>query len=174
MQNLKKNFSKIYDQNIDKIYRFVFLKVDSKETAEDLTSETFLRAFEAFKEKNENKEGEQIKNPKAFLYQIARNLVIDYYRQKDKIQAVSAENTALSDPRQDLQELSNQNFELERVRTAISQLNEEYQNAIIWYYLEEMPIKKIAQLLDRTEPATRVLIHRALNSLREKLQIQKV
>lgn len=174
MQNLKKIFSKIYDQNIDKIYRFVFLKVDSKETAEDLTSETFLRAFEALKEKNEKGQEEQIKNPKAFLYQIARNLVVDYYRQKDKIQAVSAENTVLSDPRQDLQELSNQNFELERVRTALSQLNEEYQNAIIWYYLEEMPIKEIAQLLDRTEPATRVLIHRALNSLREKLQIQKV
>lgn len=174
MQNLKKTFSKIYDQNIDKIYRFIFLKVDSKETAEDLTSETFLRAFEAFKEKNENKEGGQIKNPKAFLYQIARNLVIDYYRQKDKFQAISAENTVLSDPRQDLYELSNQNFELERVRTAISQLNEEYQNAIIWYYLEEMPIKEIAQLLDRTESAARVLIHRALNYLREKLQIQKV
>lgn len=171
MEKIKKIFSKIYDQNIEKIYRFIFLKVNSQEIAQDLTSETFLRAFETFKEKAENQE---IKNPRAFLYKIAKNLIIDYYRQKDKFQVISAENTVLIDPRQNLEEDFAKNSEFEKVRTALSQLEEDYQNVLIWYYLEEIPVKEIAKMLDRTESATRVLIHRALNSLREKLQIQNL
>lgn len=167
MPNLKKAFSKIYDQYIEKIYRFIFLKVNSKETAEDLTSETFLKCWEAFKEK-------EIENPQAFLYQIARNLIVDHYRQKEKFQTVPIENNPISDPRQNLQEASNLNLEIERVRTALSKLKDEYQDVLIFYYLEGIPVRKIAKILDRTETATRVLIHRALNSLREELKIQKV
>jgi len=44
MSNLKKEFSKIYDKYINQIYRFVFLKVNSKEIAEDITSETFFKS----------------------------------------------------------------------------------------------------------------------------------
>ncbi|PIU15604.1 RNA polymerase subunit sigma-70, partial [bacterium (Candidatus Gribaldobacteria) CG08_land_8_20_14_0_20_39_15] len=73
MANLRKKFSKIYDQYINKIYRFIFLKVNSQEIAQDLTSETFLRGWESFKEKNE-----EIENIQAFLYRIARNLVTDH------------------------------------------------------------------------------------------------
>jgi len=167
MPNLKKAFSKIYDQYIEKIYRFIFLKVNSKEIAEDLTSETFLKCWEAFKEK-------EIENPQAFLYQIARNLIVDHYRQKEKFQTVPIENNPISDPRQNLQETSNLNLEMEKVRTALSKLKDEYQDVLIWYYLEGIPVRKIAKMLDKTESATRVLIHRALNSLREELKIQKV
>jgi len=49
MKNLKKEFSNIYDRYIEKVYRFVFLRVDSIETAEDLTSETFLRFWKSLK-----------------------------------------------------------------------------------------------------------------------------
>ncbi len=62
MADLRKIFSKIYDQYINKIYRFVFLKVSSQEIAEDLTSETFLKTWESFKN------GTRIENPQAFLF----------------------------------------------------------------------------------------------------------
>ena len=76
MSDLKETFSQIYDQWIEKIFRFVFLKVNSEEVAQDLTSETFTRCWECFKN------GDKIDNPSAFLYQIARNLVVDFYRQE--------------------------------------------------------------------------------------------
>jgi RNA polymerase sigma factor (sigma-70 family) len=59
---------------------------------------------------------------------------------------------------------------MERIRKALSELDEDYQNAIIWYYLDELPIQEVANLLDRTVPATRVLISRAIKALREKLE----
>lgn len=165
MDKLRKTFGKIYDRYIDKIYRFVFLKVGSKEIAEDLTSETFLRGWETFKEKQK-----EIENVQAFLYQIAKNLVVDYYREKNKTQIVSAEALPIADPRQNLEEKIAQNLDLERIKKALNQLNDDYQNAIIWHYLEELPIKEIAQLLEKSEGATRVLISRALNALRENIQ----
>ncbi len=89
MDKLKKTFSAIYDKYINKIYRFVFIKVNSQEIAEDLTSETFLRGWEAYK-KASNPHRQKIDNPSAFLYQIARNLVIDQYREKGRFQTGSA------------------------------------------------------------------------------------
>ena len=167
MANLRNIFSKIYDQYVDKIYRFIFLKVNSQEIAQDLCSETFLRGWEAFKNQKE------IENPSAFLYQIARNLVIDYYRQKGKTQVVSVEFTPIIDPRQNLEEKTLANSDLETIRLALQNLKEDYQNVIIWHYLDDLPISKVAKLLGRTEEATRVLLHRALNTLRGSINSEQ-
>lgn len=165
MANLRKAFSKIYDQHIDKIYRFIFLKVNSQEVAQDLTSETFLRVWEKFKQENKN----PIENPQAFLYQTARNLVIDYYREKGKARVVSVELAPIIDPRTDLEETARQRSDLETIRTALADLKEDYQNVIIWHFLDDLPISQVAKMLGRTEEATRVLLHRALKTLREKI-----
>jgi len=166
MADLRKTFSKIYDQYIDKIYRFIFLKVNSQEIAQDLTSETFLRTWEKFRHGNEN----PIENPQAFLYQTARNLVIDHYREKGKVQVLSAELAPIIDPRQNLEEEAVLRSDLDTVRIALAELKEDYQSVIIWHYLDDLPISEVAKLLDRTEGATRVLLHRALQALRQKIQ----
>ena len=166
MNKLQKEFSKIYDKYVEKIFRFVFLKVNSKEVAEDITSDVFLKTWEVFKEDNQ-----KIQNISAFLYQTARNLVVDYYREKNKRNVVSSEAISpIKDPTQNPEEKAMLNSEKERLHKALSQLNEDYQNAIIWYYLDEMPIQEVAKLLDRSVPATRVLISRAIKALREKLE----
>jgi RNA polymerase sigma-70 factor (ECF subfamily) len=172
MKKIKKDFSKIYNQYINRIYRFVFLKVSSEEVAKDLTSETFLKCWEAFKKtENPSSNEKKIENPQAFLYQIARNLIIDHYREKGKYQIVSADIAPITDPRMDLEEKMIFNSDLETVRNHLSSLKNEYQNAIIWYYLDDLPICEVAELLDKSEEATRVLIHRALKSLREKINL---
>jgi RNA polymerase sigma-70 factor (ECF subfamily) len=162
MANLRKIFSKIYDRYIDKIYRFIFLKVNSQEIAQDLTSETFLRGWESFKN------GNKIENPQAFLYRIARNLVTDYYREKGRAQVVSAEYVPIADPRQDLEEKAMLTSDINIIRKALAGLSEDYQNVIIWHYLDDLPIPEIAVMLDRTEEATRVLLSRALKALRNE------
>ena len=164
MGNLRKLFSKIYDQYVEKIYRFIFLKVNSQEVAQDLTSETFLRGWESFKN------GNKIENPQAFLYQIARNLVTDHYREKGRTQVVSAEYVPIVDPREDLEEKAILRSDLDTIKSALANLrNEDYQNVIIWHYLDDLSIEEVAKLLDRSEEATRVLLSRALAALRQKI-----
>jgi len=163
MANVRKVFSKIYNQCIDKIYRFIFLKVNSEEIAQDLTSETFLRGWESFQQ---NKE---IENPQAFLYQIARNLVTDFYREKGRTQFVSPEIVSIADPNPGIEEKAVFNSDLDRVRAILADLKEDYQNVIIWHYLDDLPIPEVAKMLDRSEEATRVLLHRALKALKNEL-----
>ena len=163
MENLRKIFSKIYDRYIDKIYRFIFLKVSSQEIAQDLTSETFLRGWESFKN------GNKIENPQAFLYKIARNLVTDHYREKGRAQVVSAEFIPIVDPRQNLEEKSLFESDFDNIRIALVSLREEYQDVIIWHYLDDLSIPEIAKMLDKSEGAVRVMLHRALKVLRNGL-----
>ena len=164
MANLRKIFSKIYDRYIDKIYRFIFFKVNSQEIAQDLTSETFLKTWETYQNGNP-----EIENIQAYLYKTARNLVIDFYREKGKVQIVSAENPLIPDPSQNLEEKAILSSDLDQIRQALTNLKEDYQNVIIWHYLDDLPISEISQMLDRTEEATRVLLHRALNALRNEI-----
>lgn len=170
MPNLRKEFSKIYDQNIDRIYRFIFLKVSSQEIAQDLCSETFLRTWEKFKQGK----GNPIQNPQAFLYRTARNLVVDHYRKKGKAQVVSADLAPIIDPRRDLEEEAIFKSDLNTIKTALTELKDDYQDVIVWHYINDLPISEVSKLLSRSEEATRVLLHRALKSLKERINKQEV
>ena len=168
MSNKRKEFSKIYDQCINKIYRFIFLKVNSQEISQDLCSETFLKGWEAYKN-NPN-----IENPSAFLYRIARNLVTDHYREKARAQFVSPEMVPVIDPNPGLEEKSALNSDLDQVRAVLADLKEDYQNVIIWHYLDDLPIQKVAKMLNKTEDATRVTLHRALKNLRNEIDKREI
>jgi len=159
----RKKFSKIYDQYINKIYRFIFLKVSSKEIAEDLSSEVFIRSWDRFKQ------GGEIDNVQAFLYRVARNLVIDHYREKGRVRTISSEDIWVADPNTNLEEKAETSSDLDEIRNALSGINEDYREVIIWRYLDQLSVSEIAEILEKSEGAVRVMIHRALNSLKEAL-----
>lgn len=166
MEKLRKEFGDIYDQYIDKIYRFIFLKVNSEDIAKDLTSETFLRGWKAYKKSGNP---HPIENIQAFLYQIARNLVIDHYREKGKRDFISVEDVSIIDPGPGIEERAALSSDMGQIKVVLAGLKDDYQNVIIWRYLDELPVSEVAKLLGRTEQATRVLLHRALKSLHQKL-----
>jgi len=160
MQNQRAEFGKIYDKYIAKIYRFVILKVSSVEVAQDLCSETFLKGWEVFKQ------GE-IDNPQAFLYRIARNLVIDHYREKGRTQIVPSDDLPIIDTDCQIEKKAALDSDISQIKAKLTNLNDDYQNVIIWHYLDDLPICEVADLLGRSEEATRVLLHRALEALRK-------
>lgn len=162
----KDEFSLIYDEYITKIYRFIFLKVSTPEIAEDLSSEVFTRTWKEFNRK-------EIENIQAFLYGVARNLIADHYRVKEKGTIVSIEGSFdIQDEDENLQDRAKVDSDMEMVRNALSDINEEYQNYIIWRYLEELSITEIAEIIDKSEESVRVGVHRALQSLKGKLPIE--
>lgn len=163
-------FGELYDFYAPKVYRFVRLKVDSQETAQDLTSESFLRIWQYLQEQRKIRERFQ-----ALLYKIARNLVIDFYRTKsvreiliedslEEFSNINIENEEASD------ELVIRREEMTEVKKALIQINPNYQDVVVWYYLDELSISEIADILDKNEGTVRVLIHRAVKSLREIME----
>ncbi|MCX6760092.1 MAG: RNA polymerase sigma factor [Candidatus Nealsonbacteria bacterium] len=166
MGNQKEEFSKIYDQYVEKIYRFVFLKVNSKDVAEDLCSEVFTRCWKTFTTGNQN----PIDNVQAFLYQIARNLVIDHYREKGKAQIVSTDSVPIIDTRTSFEEWMNKKSDLETIRKALANINDDYQNMVIWHYIDDLSIPEIAVMTEKSEGAVRTCLSRALGDLRAQFE----
>lgn len=164
-QGSAEHFGILYDHYIAPIYRFIFLKVSDKAAAEDITHEVFLRAWQNIGSYND--QGHPFSS---WLYQIARNKVIDYYRTKRN--NVSLENIA-EDSIQVAPAIA-ENLDLQssfqQVKAAISQLNEEQQNVIILRFIEEKSSSEIAEIIGKSEGAVRIIQHRALNKLRELLQ----
>ena len=170
MSKAREQFGQIYDQYIEKIYRFVYLKVNSQEVAEDITSRVFLKGWEAYQRAQEAS-GQEIKNIGAFLYQISRNAVTDHYREKGRARTVSPDNVPqIADPRTNLYERAVLNADMEVIKTAIQKIKKEYQDVIIWHYLEDMPTEQIAQILNKPAGTVRVMIHRGLQSLKNELR----
>src|SRR3989338_2370672 len=74
-------FEKIYDDFAPKIFKFCYFRVSSKEEAEDIASHVFIRAWDHVAA------GKEVTNVQGFLYRIATNLVIDFYRKhKEKVE----------------------------------------------------------------------------------------
>jgi len=166
----KREFIKLYDDFAPRIHRFINLKINSVHDSEDLTSETFFKFWQKSRENRLN--NIKIEYPRAMLYRIAGNLVIDFYRKKSRKEvSLDPEDkiiTKIKD-RVDLVVSSNLNSDMDQIKTALAQLREEHQNAIVWRYLDELSTKEIAEILGKSEGAARVLIHRALNALKRKI-----
>jgi len=134
--------------------------------SQDITAEAFKRLWESIQAPTE------IKDPRAFLYQIARNLIIDHYRKKGREpMKVQPEELEIESEEKGPSEQAEEGEEMDKVRQALSGLKDNYQNVLIWYYLNEMPIEEIAELENKSENAVRVTIHRGLEKLREKLGV---
>ena len=160
--NMKERFSKAYDEHVASIYRFCYLKVSSRDLAEDLSSEVFLRFWKQLNSSS-------IDNDRAFLYGIARNVIADHYRKKHN-PSVSLEETELEiveSPH--FAEAAATISDMEQVRKALAGMNDDYQNLIIWRYLDELSISEIAKIEGKSEESVRVGLHRAMNQLRERL-----
>jgi len=157
-------FGEIYDLYVSKIYRFIYFKVSSIEEAEDLTSEVFLRTWQYLNE------GREIESLNAFLYKIARNIVVDFYREKAKREILKEEFFEKERERKDELKGLQISLDLKDIEIGLRELKDEYREVIILRFIEELSINEIAQILEKSKGAVRVLIFRALETLKKVLE----
>ena len=163
-QGDKQAFGMLYSQYLDEIYRFVFFKVESKQTAEDITEETFVKAWKNLP-KIIKKDG-RIKNFRAWLYRIANNSVIDYYRKKKPVGELSdsrPNNMLLPEEVVIKQENSHQ------LTLSVKELEPDFQEIIILRMVNQLSHKEVASIMNISESHSRVLLYRALKKLKEIL-----
>jgi len=160
-------FIKIYNENIDKVFRFIFLRVDSPEVAQDLTHQAFLKLWQT--------NNPDIKNKQAFLFQIARNQLIDYYRKRNSkpLSLDALEENGIEIPVNSFQNKIELTFEMEIIKKALNAIKSEYSEVIIWHYIDNLSTKEIADILNKKENNVRVLLHRALETLKTQINTDK-
>lgn len=162
----EQSFLKLYDQFAEPLFRHCYFRVSSREIAEDLTQETFLRTW------NYLVAGETIENSKAFLYRIAGNLIIDYYRKKkDASLDVLSENGF--DPAGDDASSTLRFVEGQHALRVVNTLEPHYREILILKYVDDLSIKEIAMIVGESENVVSVRIHRGIRKLKESFHHEK-
>ena len=154
-------FGELYSIYLDKIYRYVFYQVRDRMTAEDLVQEIFLKVWKAL--------GGYRRERSSFstwIYRIAHNHVIDYFRTRRQHQTLEEDIPALAaGPEQEAEERLIQ----QELSEAISCLPPQQRQIIILKFIEGLDNWEIAQIMAKREGAIRVMQMRALRALRQKL-----
>ena len=152
-------FSQIYSSFINRIYKYIFYRIYAKEIAEDLTSQTFLKAVEKIHSYKSNKGSFA-----AWLYRIARNLVIDYLRSnriKDDIFTL----THLSQE-DDVEKTVLQKESLEQLQNFMDGLEINQREIILLRVWDGLSYKEISQVMGKSEKNCKMIFSRALAKLR--------
>ncbi len=155
-------FGALYDRYLDPIYRYIHTRVGNQVEAQDLTELVFLKAYERIGDYEER--GHQFS---AYLYRIARNVVVDYHRQR-RLESIDLLNGAQHpDPGPDEQVVQREHART--LRVALHQLPSDYQEVIRLRVLMELPTAQVAFWMDRSDGAVRALLYRALKALRSQV-----
>ena len=153
-------FAEIYNLYFKKIYRFIYFRVSHKETAEDLAEDVFLKVYGKLGSIHSSNSFE------AWLYQIARNSVIDYYRQKQANVALEEiENTLTYE--KNVIDLVNLEERQKILLKLLKELATEQQIVIKLKFFENLDNHEIAEMLHKNEGAIRVIQFRAISKLKE-------
>jgi len=158
-------FGELYDRHVVRVYRHIYYMVGNAAEAEDLTAQTFLRAWEAI-------ERYQVRGAPfvSWLLRIAHNQGVSYLRSKRDSSELH-DGIVDTKERRDPEWSYQQTAEEELVREAILRLREEQRQVIILRFIEDLDYKEVAEIIGKSVAAIRVIQHRALNSLRKQMKL---
>lgn len=161
-------FGDVYEKESDAIFRFCLLRTSDREMALDFTQDTFLRFW------NSLMKGKDIQNHRTFLFTIARNIIIDFYRKKKTFSLETMmENAAEGRSSFALAALDNVETSAEAgfLIRKIRELPEPYSNAVYLRCVEELKPREISEILGESANVISVRISRGLEQLRNMLRM---
>ena len=171
-------FGTLHSRYYLRLYHLAYLKTNNAQDAEDVASETFVRALASLSRL-------RLKDDSASLYpwlhRIAMNLIVDGHRRRPPSGVVSLDAPLIAGIRTLLDtedfasgptphEVAERHEVQQLVRSAIAALPEDQADVLIYKYLGDLSIREIAPLLTRSEAAAKSLLHRAVVSLRREIE----
>lgn len=164
--DLVNKFESIYNDESDSIFRFCLLRVSNREQALDLTQEVFLRLWQSMLL------GKEIVNNKAFLFTVARRLIIDWYRKKKSLsldKMISEKEDGVYDvvDERTIEDKVIIGIEGRYLLEKINELNDSHRDPLYLRFVEDLSPPEIGQILGVTANTASVRINRALEELRK-------
>lgn len=161
-------FANLYDAYVERVSRYIYFRVAEDCDMEDLVSQVFLKAWE-----NLDRYKPGTSPFIAWLYTIARNLVIDYYRTKKKdlpLEEAIAMPSELELP----DDLAQTHFDLEAMRDGLQALSKDQQQALVLKYIAGLPNDSIARIMNKQEGTVRGLQMRGLQTLARYMKAKEL
>ncbi|HYF05543.1 MAG TPA: RNA polymerase sigma factor [Patescibacteria group bacterium] len=156
------SFSDLYTATFERIYKFVYFRVGHKETAEDIAEDVFINAYSSIHKL------EQPKIVLAWLYQIAKNKIIDHYRSKKSIDDLTVVEDSLRYSVAPV-EIPESDFEQKRLMEALKQLPHEQREVLTLKFFEDLDFDEIAAIIGKSNGNVRVIQHRGIQKLTKLL-----
>lgn len=153
----RESFGALYDAYLDRIYAFLWFRTRHTETAEDLTSTVFLKAFDRLKQFTGG-------SFRAWLYTIARTTLIDHYRTNHP--AADIDSLEIGTP-DDHDGRIDRKFQLEKIHDALRQLSAEQRRVVTMRVWDDLAHADIAQILGLTEAAVKMTFSRSVQKLKD-------
>lgn len=164
--NIQGTFTDIYNKEADAIFRFCYLRVSDREQALDLAQEVFTRLWQTM-----NQESRDIDHPRAFLFTIARNAIIDWYRKKKAVSLEAMEHEETDEPYEQLSDSALMDSKLEGegrfLIDKIEKLSPGNKDAVYLRFVEGLAPPEIANILKISTNAASVRINRGIEELRK-------
>lgn len=153
----------LYEHYHLSIFRYLYYRVGDRETAEDLTSEVFLRMLRFIGGFHPPSSSFS-----SWLFQIARNLSTDHFRKMGVRDHIPLEEEMVSG-KEDLDTTVERSLTSQGLRQAMTALTEDQRDVIVLRFIAGMPIAEVAEALDKSEDSIKGLQRRGLISLRQIL-----
>jgi len=165
-RRLDGEFTELYRAHLRDVYSYCYYRIGDHHDAEDLTEQTFLQAYRHFERAQRESRGRPLR---PWLVRIAHNLAANYYRDRSRRPQTQLEDAAIVSAPHDTEDLVEGREELRGVLDGVSKLPDDRREALIMRFALGMDNREIARAMDRTEGATKVLIHRAIKQLEQGL-----
>lgn len=158
----QQQFLEAYDTYADDIFRFCLVKMRNRDEALDVMQETFTRTWEYLAQ------DKTIDNIRAFLYQVARNKIIDWSRKRkaDSLDTIMEAGVEFGDEN-DAVEASEQKIDAEFLVSLLDELPSKYRDVLYFRYVEDLSIQEISDVIGKRENTVSVTIHRGMQKLEE-------
>lgn len=155
-------FETMYMTYSDQIYRFLYWQTNDPGLAEDLTSDTFMKAWRA------RESFDKGTNEKAWLYRIARNTLTDHWRKKREVAAEDIDELSFYDD--GVAERIDRELEAKLLAKALAKLPEKLRQVVSLRFIQRLSAKEVAKIVETSEGNVRLLQYRALAKLKGYLK----
>ena len=154
-------FGRLYDHYSDTVYRYIYYRVGGRATAEDLTSETFLRALRRI-----GTFTWQGRDFGAWLVTIARNLVADHFKSsRFRLEVTTGEMLDANEVERSPEESVLESLANSALLEAVRKLNPQQQECVTLRFLQGLSVAETARVMGKNEGAIKTLQYRAVRTL---------
>jgi RNA polymerase sigma-70 factor (ECF subfamily) len=160
---LDARFSELYRSHLRDVYSYSYYRVGNHHDAEDLTEQTFLQAYRHFERALRESDGRPLR---PWLIRIAHNLAANFYRDRSRKPESAIEDADLISSPHTTESLVEGREELKTILDGVQRLPDERREALIMRFALGMDNREIARAMDKTDGATKVLLHRAIRQLK--------
>ena len=156
---MKERFLTLYDASFADVYRYVYCKVGNKWDTDDIVSDVYVKAYQNY--------GTVKGNARSWVFTIARNAVVDFFRTKGREQPNSLVGTLID---LDTEVSHHQQPEMDCLLQTLQALDGEQRELVYLKYFATLKHSQVAEVLKTTEAAVKMRISRLLKQMKEMVQ----